>query len=74
VDPTTALQAIQSWPAEERVNFLFRLWDQLVADGWQPVPDEELAAELDRRLDAHAANPTDVRTWEQILERIRSRQ
>lgn len=73
MDPSTALQAVQSWPVEDRLNFLFGLWDQLVAESWQPEPDAELAAELDRRLDAHAANPTNVRTWEQILERIRRR-
>ena len=74
MDPETTWQTVQSWPVEERLNFLFRLWDQLIADGWQPELTEELAAELDRRLDAHEANPTDVRTWEQVQERIRRRQ
>ena len=71
VDPTTAWQAVQSWPVEDRLAFAFRLWDQLVMDGWRPEPTDDLAAELDRRLAAHEADPTDVRTWEQVLERIR---
>ncbi len=64
-------QTVQSWPAQDRLAFAVRLWDQLVAEGWQPEPSDELAAELDRRLAAHEANPSDVRSWEQVLERIR---
>jgi putative addiction module component (TIGR02574 family) len=32
---------------------------------------EELIAELDRRLAAHEADPAKVRSWEQVLERVR---
>ena len=39
----------------------------------QPQPDDELAAELDRRLDAHEANPSDVLTSEQVWERLRGK-
>jgi putative addiction module component (TIGR02574 family) len=73
VDPTTAWQAVQTWPAEDRLELAIRLWDQLVEEGWQPQPTDDLAAELDRRLAAHEADPTNVRTWEQVLERIRGR-
>jgi putative addiction module component (TIGR02574 family) len=58
---------------EDRLELVFQLWDQLVDDGWQPEPTDVLVAELDRRLTAHEANPTDVRTWEQVLERVRKR-
>jgi putative addiction module component (TIGR02574 family) len=71
MDPTTALQAVREWSVEDRLEFVFRLWDQLVEDGWQPEPTDDLSAELDRRLAAHAADPTNVRTWEQVLERVR---
>jgi putative addiction module component (TIGR02574 family) len=56
---------------EDRLDFVFRLWDQLVEDGWQPEPTDDLIAVLDRRLAAHEADPTNVRTWEQVLERVR---
>ncbi len=36
---------------------------------WEP--DSQLAAELDRRLDAHDANPDLLRTSEQVWDRIR---
>jgi putative addiction module component (TIGR02574 family) len=71
MDPTTTLQTIREWPIETRVELLFSLWDQLVEDGWQPELTEELAAELDRRLANHDANPDNVLTWEQVLERVR---
>ncbi len=36
-------------------------------------PDDDLELELDARLAAHEANPTDVRTSEQVRERFRRR-
>ena len=35
---------------------------------------ENLVAELDRRLAAHEADPTNVRTWEHVLARVRKPQ
>jgi putative addiction module component (TIGR02574 family) len=71
MDPTTALQAMQTWPVDQRLDFLFQAWDQLVDGGWQPELTEEMRAELDRRLAAHEASPDNVLTWEQVLERVR---
>jgi putative addiction module component (TIGR02574 family) len=74
MDPTMTVQAVREWPVEDRLELVFRLWDQLVEDGWLPEPDEDLNAELDRRLAAHEADPTNVRTWEQVLQRVRKPQ
>jgi putative addiction module component (TIGR02574 family) len=74
MDTNTTLQAVRGWPPEDRLELVFRLWDQLVEDGWQPEPTDELVAELERRLAVHEANPQNVRTWEQVLERVRRRQ
>lgn len=71
MNQSTALQEVRSWSVEERLEFVFCLWDQLIEDGWQPEPTDELNAELDRRIAAHEADPTNVRTWEQVLERVR---
>jgi len=71
MDTTATLQTIRGWSTDDRLDLVFRLWDQLVEDGWQPEPTDELIAELDRRLAAHEANPSNVRTWEQVLERVR---
>jgi len=74
MDPTMTVQAVREWPVADRLELVFRLWDQLVEDGWRPEPDEDLNAELDRRLTAHEADPTNVRTWEQVLQRVRKPQ
>ena len=71
MDPTTALQAMQAWPVEDQIDFVFRLWDQLVAGAWQPELTDDLKAELDRRLAAYQADPTSVVTWEDVLAQIR---
>ncbi|MCI0460958.1 MAG: addiction module protein [Gemmataceae bacterium] len=71
MDPTTTLQAVQAWPVEEQLEFLFRAWDQVIDSGWQPEVTEELRAELDRRLAAHQADPSNVLTWEQVVARVR---
>ncbi len=74
MDPTMTVRTVREWPVEDRLELVFRLWDQLVEDGWRPEPDEDLIAELDRRLAAYEADPTNVRTWEQILQRVRKAQ
>ncbi len=74
MDRNTAWQAVREWPTEDQLDFVFRLWDQLVADGRQPEPTDDLIAELDWRLAAHAVDPANVRTWEQVLQRLRKPQ
>jgi putative addiction module component (TIGR02574 family) len=74
VDTNSTLETVRGWPIPDRIELVFRLWDQIVEDGWQPEPTDELIAELDRRLANHQANPTNVRTWEQVLERVRKPQ
>ena len=71
MDPTATLQAVREWSVAERLELVFSLWDQLLDDGWQPEATDELTAELDRRQAAHEANPGNVRTWEQVLDRVR---
>jgi putative addiction module component (TIGR02574 family) len=74
MDPAATLQAAREWPVEDRLEFVFRMWDQLVEDGWKPEPADDLIAELDRRMAAHEADPTNVRTWEQVVQRLKNRQ
>jgi putative addiction module component (TIGR02574 family) len=74
MDTTATLQAVRGWSTDDRLELVFRLWDQLVEDGWQPEPTDELIAELDRRLAAHEADSGNVRTWEQVLKRVKKSQ
>ena len=71
MDKATALSAIDSWPLDQQVEFVQEVWDRIVDAGWQPELTDELKAELDRRLDAHAADPSGVVSWESIVEYVR---
>ena len=73
MDQQTVWQAVQSWPAEEQIEFVSRVWDNLIDNGWQPELTDELMAELDRRWAAYEADPTNVYTWEQVVEKIKGR-
>jgi putative addiction module component (TIGR02574 family) len=71
VDPTATLEQVQTWPVEDRLALVFRVWDQLVDGGWQPELTDDLKAELDRRLAAHQANPGNVVTWDEVVAQVR---
>jgi putative addiction module component (TIGR02574 family) len=71
MDQATALQMVRTWPVEDQLEFVFQVWDQLVDGGWQPELTDDVKAELDRRLAAHEADPTNVLTWEQVVARVR---
>jgi putative addiction module component (TIGR02574 family) len=71
MDPTTVLQAVQTWPVEDQLDFVFRVWDDLVESGWQPELTDDLKAELERRLASYQEDPNNVLTWEQVVARVR---
>jgi putative addiction module component (TIGR02574 family) len=70
-DRARTLREIQSWPADEQIELLHDLWDRVLDSGWKPELNDDLRAEVDRRLDADAANPHNVVSWEQIVEHVR---
>ena len=71
VDTTATLGTVRTWPVEEQLELVFRLWDQISDAGWRPSPSPELLAELQRRLALHAANPGRAMTWEQVVAHAR---
>jgi putative addiction module component (TIGR02574 family) len=71
MDMTTTLQIVQTWPLEDQVEFVQRVWDHIAESGWQPSLTDEQKAELDRRLNAYQADPTNVFTWEEVLAYLR---
>ncbi len=71
MEMATMLQAIESWPVDQQIDFVEQVWDRIVDRGWQPAVTEEMKAELDRRLAAHEANPENVLSWEQIVAHVR---
>jgi putative addiction module component (TIGR02574 family) len=71
VNPTTTLDAVRSWPVEDQLDLVFRLWDQITDAGWRPAPGPELLAEMRRRLAAFDADPSRGLTWEQVVAMAR---
>ena len=71
MDTSTALQAFQTLPLDDRLDLLFQLWDQLLDDGWQPSVDDRLKAELDRRWANYLASPTSGLTWEEVVKQVK---
>ena len=64
---------IASMTAEERLSLLEKLWDSLAADSEAVPVTEAQRAELDRRLDdLEREGPVGI-PWEEVLNRIRSR-
>jgi putative addiction module component (TIGR02574 family) len=70
--PAFDFEALRRLSVDERLRLVEDLWDSIAED----APDEalpvtpELAAELDRRLAEHEANPEDVVPWEEVRARL----
>ena len=73
MDKQAVWEAVQTWPVEDQLDLASRIWDHLVDSGWEPELTDELKAELDRRIAAYEADPTNVLTWEQVVEKIKGR-
>ena len=71
MSPLTTLDAVSGWPVQDRLELVFRLWDQILDEGWRPHPDEGLKEELRRRIAAYEADPSRGLTWEQVEAHIR---
>jgi putative addiction module component (TIGR02574 family) len=51
MDMATAIEEIDSWPIEDRLELVQQVWDRMRAAGWQPQLTEEQKTEFDCRLD-----------------------
>jgi putative addiction module component (TIGR02574 family) len=71
VDVTTVLKEIATWPLEDQLSLLHATWDRILEGGWEPTASEEQWAEIDRRLEAHQANPHNVVTWDEIVNHVK---
>jgi len=66
VDFNAALNQLDSWPVEDRINFIEAAWDRLVASGYEPDLTEQQRQELDRRIE----NPGPLTEWSEVKARI----
>jgi len=71
MNPTSTLQAVREWPMDDQLELVFRLWDQIVENSFRPEPTEDLITELHRRLAAHEADPANVLSWQQVVEKVK---
>ena len=67
------LEDIFQLSVAERLDLLEKIWDSIVAAPGELPLTEAQCAELDRRLEAHARNPEDAETWDEVKARIRQR-
>jgi putative addiction module component (TIGR02574 family) len=57
--------------ADERLDYVQRLWDEIAADAEQvPVPEWHYQV-LEERLDAYLADPDEGQEWPEVRERLR---
>lgn len=66
MDLNTMLAVVDGWPVEDRVQLVQEVWDRLAGRGHEPRISDEMKAELERRLDAHRADPDAAIAWEQV--------
>ncbi len=71
MNAAATLDAVRDCPVDDQLDLVFRLWDQIVDAGWRPAPEPGLLDELNRRLAAHAVDPTRTLTWEQVVAHVR---
>ena len=67
------LEDILHLSVSERLDLLEEIWDSIAASLEALPLTEAQRAELDRRLQAHAQNPEDVETWDEVKTRIKQR-
>jgi putative addiction module component (TIGR02574 family) len=73
MDFAATLTQISSMNIDERIRLVQAIWDSIEAEQAQLDLTEDEKRELDRRIAAHEANPTDVLTWEEIEAYVKRR-
>ena len=66
MSPTLEALGINRLSIEERLALIQAIWDSIAAEPHPPLLTEAQKQELERRLAAHQADPTDVVPWEQV--------
>ncbi|MAT72947.1 MAG: toxin [Planctomycetaceae bacterium] len=65
------LTELTALPLDDRLRVVESLWNSMGPE--EPVTlSPEQRAELDRRIAAHEANPDELLSWDQVLDRLRA--
>ncbi len=70
MDMTNALDQLRLWPVGDQIEFVQRAWDQIELTRWQPQLTDQQKQELDRRVEAYKADPSNVLTWEEVVAHL----
>jgi putative addiction module component (TIGR02574 family) len=71
MDINETLSELTSLPVTDRLRVVESLWDSIESD--TPVSlSPEQRDEINRRIEAHEANPDELLTWDQVLDRLRT--
>ena len=71
--PTMQSFGIERLSVEDRLALVQEIWDSIAASPEQVPLTDAQRQELQRRLDAHAANQTDVIRWEAVRDEALAR-
>ncbi len=71
--PTMKALGIDQLSIEDRLTLVQEIWDSIAAMPEQIPLSEAQRSELERRLAAHAADPTNVIPWEEVKARALAR-
>ncbi|MGB6042786.1 MAG: addiction module protein [Pirellulales bacterium] len=64
------LSELTSLPVTDRLRVVESLWDSIESDTPVSISPEQ-RDEINRRIEAHEANPGELLTWDQVLDRLR---
>jgi putative addiction module component (TIGR02574 family) len=64
---------IDQMSIEDRLTLVQEIWDSIAAEAEQIPLTEAQRSELERRLAAHAADPSNVIPWEEVKARALAR-
>ena len=67
MDIPTVLSIVETWPVEDRVSLARELWNRLRDQVGELELDEELKAELERRMREDEENPDDGFPWDVVM-------
>jgi putative addiction module component (TIGR02574 family) len=73
MDMSATLSEIAALSVDERLQLVEAIWDTIAAEPDSLELTEPQERELERRLAAHAADPTNVTPWEEVKARALAR-
>lgn len=70
MDLNQTLTELAALPVADRLRVVESLWNSMDAEAPVAISPQQ-RTELDRRIAAHEANPDELLSWDQILDRLR---